>query len=477
LGLIIVGNYTQALVCGTSILKRDSRGDSLNRTSPLVHTGFAWALFAVLPLAVAAIIFYPQPDPMMVQAGSYFHKLSVVCGFAACVYYLRHSAAKIFLLVAFPLAYLLSSAEDIRTLYEILLMFVFFVCGVALIKFRKDYVGVFVLVVGATSIVAMVLQLYGWPSWINALATHGTNQFGYALRPTLFVNAADLKAIYWQTRPAGLFSSNQFNVLFFFVFFATAITLVRGWRIALPLAALYAIVSLSKAAILGSILIAIALAIFYGRDYLRRSMVYGVALAVCFTVYYVLFPGVVSTYISPYVMYVSLLGRLFDLLDAVNMTGVIEQIGEAAGRPGYFGHAVKDAQSAFATAGDQLVDYGSLGPLTFYSEIVRNPLLSACLIALAVIVATILNVRRPRWWTTDSYQCAMALGAFVYTFVAPIGAQQSFWLFAGFGLVFVYGGLVNSEKPLNFVVSSLFGRGSPSAHREATYAASKSIAR
>src|SRR5262249_34389708 len=152
----------------------------------------------------------------------YAHKLCAGCAFVAAIWFSKHRPLQIALAVLVPVSFALSHIEAFRALYVALLMYLFFVCGLALIRWHFEYVASVVLGIAVVSLPVMVMQLTGWPSWINGLATHGYN--GDPLGPTLFLSFAELKVTYWQTRPAGVFSSNQANTIFFFVLLSIAVT-------------------------------------------------------------------------------------------------------------------------------------------------------------------------------------------------------------------------------------------------------------
>src|SRR5262249_32531852 len=159
------------------------------------------------------------------------------------------------------------------------------------IRWHFQYVASVAVGIAVVSLPVMLMQLVGWPSWINALATHGYE--GGELRQTLFLSFSELKAIYWQTRPAGVFSSNQYNTIVFFVLLPIALAKPgrRDWLLIVP--ALYAVISLSKAAIFGSAAFFLLIAWLYGREHKRQALIYCACLAVSLAVYYAFFPGVI----------------------------------------------------------------------------------------------------------------------------------------------------------------------------------------
>jgi hypothetical protein len=289
----------------------------------------------------------------------------------------------------------------------------------------------------------MLFQLCGWPSWINALATHGLTgpHIGVGLQPTILIDAAKLKAIYWQTRPAGVFSSNQMNTLFFFVVFAFAISSSRPYaRFLLPVAAVYAVTTLAKSAIFGSALFCILLATLYRGEYVQRAFSYVFWLVLALVIYHLIFPGVLETYLAPYVIMMSLLA------DSLGLSAAIERIVQYSSQTGTFSQVVADTITAFETSTPggtaKVVDYSSVGNLTLYSEMARTPILSTVIVVGIVAVAVVLNLKKSDWWRFSSVQAALSFGLFVYTIVSPVAAMQSFWLLVGMALPRIYGDLV-----------------------------------
>jgi hypothetical protein len=408
-------------------------------------------LYLMLPLSLVAYTLYQQPHPDLMQAGRVAHIVSVLCVFVAGVVFTRHRASKIAIALALPLTLIFSEiSEDIRTVYLVILMYAFFLAGLALIQIDGRYVRVFVIAFACVSLPVMLLQFYGWPDWINALATHGLtgSHIGVGLQPTLGVEKADLKAILWQVRTAGLFPSNQMNTLFFFVLFAVTITLKpRASMFALPLAALYAVLTISKAAIVGSIILSLGLAAIYRGEHVKKAAVYLLWLAFSLAVFFLLFPGVMQSFFSPYVFLVSIFARLFDLLDSLSQSALIEIIVATSKEApaDSWQRAVTDTVKAFATSsGDTRharVDYSTMGNLSLYSEIAREPFLSSIIIGLALATGVALN-HRSRSWRFMPLQACLALGLGFYTVVAPVSSQQSFWVWVGMALPSIYGALV-----------------------------------
>jgi hypothetical protein len=348
---------------------------------------------------------------------------------------------KVLIGIGVPAAYFVSLASDDRTAYIIPLMTLFFLTGVALADLCRRFAFALIIAVSIVSVGVMAFQLYGWPSWINALATHGNFENSHSLHPTLFLDFSNLQAVYWQTRPAGVFSSNQMNTLFCFMFLAVFFSVDRALMLKLlPVAALYVVLTLSKAAITGSILLAILMALIYGREYWYRAVLYIPALMAAFGLYYLLFPGVITTFFSPYVMYVSVLSRLFDLLNSVGGGAVVEQIQAYGGHTSSFENALRETSRA--------LDAGEVVGVTLYAEIARNPALSVIIIAVGAIVAFALNRRKPstpNCWHFSPFHVASLSGLFFYTVVAPVGSHQAFWLFLGMACASIYVGLFRAS--------------------------------
>ena len=391
-------------------------------------------LILVLPTTLLAATLYQQPNDAIASLGRYSHLISAICVFASSLILIRLLSLKILIGVAVPTAYLVSLGSDDRTAYIIVLMTLFFLCGVALACFCRKFAFALLIAVSIMSVGVMALQLYGWPSWINALATHGNTQNNLSLHPTLFIDFSGLQALYWQTRPAGLFSSNQMNTLFCFMFLAVFFSVDRTSMLKLlPVAALYVVLTLSKGAIFGSVLLAISMALIYGREYPYRAALYLPALMAAFGLYYFLFPGVVATFFSPYVLYVSVLSRLLDLLNSMGGAAVVEQIRSYAGHTGSIENALRETSRA--------LDAGEVAGVTLYAEIARNPALSVIIFMASAIVAFALKRREQNWWCLSPFHFASLSGLFFYTIVAPVGSHQAFWLFLGMAFAPIYIGL------------------------------------
>ena len=388
----------------------------------------------VLPTTLLATTLYPQPNDAIASLGRYSHLISVIGVFASSLIFIRLLWLRVLIGVAVPITYLVSLGSDERTAYIIFLMTLFFLCGVALACFCRRFAFTLVIAVSVLSVVMMALQLYGWPSWINALATHGNTQNNLSLHPTLFIDFSGLLAPYWQTRPAGIFPSNQMNTLFCFMFLAVFFSVDRTCMLKLlPVTALYVVLTLSKAAIMGSVLLAISMALIYGREYQYRAALYLPALLAVFGLYYFLFPGVVTTFFSPYVLYVSVLSRLFDLLNSVGGAAVVEQILSYAGHASSMENALRETSRALRA--------GEVAGVTLYAEIARNPALSALIFVTGAIVAFSHNRREQNWWHLSPFHFASLSGLFFYTIVAPVGSHQAFWLFLGMACAPIYIGL------------------------------------
>jgi hypothetical protein len=395
-------------------------------------------------------VLYQQPDAVLATLGSYCHRLSVASALVATLWYSRHLVAQVTLAILVPATFLMSSIEEARTLYLILQMYLFFFCGLALMRLQAEYLGDLVLVVAAVALPVMVLQLLGWPSWISALATHGRDPvLGMpAFAPTLFVDYLDLKAVLSQTRPAGPFASNQVNTLFFFILFMVTVARAgRPWWL-LPLTATYCVVLLSKVAIFGTAALYLLIAKMHPAER-RNGVIYVASLGAAFAIYSVLFPGVVQAYISPYVISVSFFARVLDVADSLGLTSLIEWITAHAGDGGTFDRAIRDSVKAFAdgATGTNLpirehVDYGSLGSLTTYSDMARAPWLSAAIVA--ALVALAVGLHRKDWRAVMTPMSVAGIcGVAAMTVVMATAQLQQFWLFFGLAAVPIYGGLLS----------------------------------
>lgn len=422
------------------------RADTYLRSHAL-YVFAAVAVCLVMPLAFGAAILYPQPNERVAQIGKMCHLLSLVMAWIGVAYFARNSAVKFGLLLALPLANFLSSFEAIRTVYLVLITVVLGISGMIMARRFGRYLMLFVVVLGVVSLVLMALQLYGWPSWINGLATQGAyDQYGahYELHPTLLVNVRNLKAVYWQTRPAGIFSSNQASTMFFFVLLAVTVSW-RG-RACYPLlfiAAAYAVLTLSKAAIFGPIAIFAALSFFAGSAYVAMGAVFLLTEAVLLSLYLLLFPGVIDTFFSPYNFLVSIAARAIDLAGAVGLKDAISIASEMGWHRNIVGAAVSDALAAFRTPGGAL-NYDSLGATTLYSEIARTPVASALIIMALAAVGVFLHRRGEggAWGRPQPFDLALLSGMFIFTWVMAVGAFHVFWMCTAFGLLPIYGKLI-----------------------------------
>ena len=412
-------------------------------------------LCVVLPFALAAAVLYPQYEPALIRAGSYFHYASVAAVLVATVLAARSKFLGIALFSSVVSAFLISATLGVRTPYLMLLMLTFLFAGMALARFERAWLRQFVLGLGAVSLAAMILQVFGWPSWINGLATHGVMREGdrvvLELQSTLFVPATDLKAVAWQTRPAGVFASNQFNTLFFFVLFAVGMATAKRGKMGFAtvvLLAVYCALTLAKSALCGTVVVAALLPVLYGRECVWKSATYVASLAAALAVYSMLFPGVVSTYLSPYVLLVSALARAVDLLSAIGLQSTADFLLSAMHGDGILARAAADTAKAYV--GDLgVVDYDKLGSTSLYSAMARQPAISAALIAAALAIRLALYARRREPIIFGSFETMILLGMFCFTFVADISTLQAFWLFVGFGAVCLYGDLVGDRARLD----------------------------
>src|SRR5688572_2504492 len=101
------------------------------------------ALHAFLPFAIAATILYPQPHSSLITVGKLSHVISLFCAFVACAVLARHPISKAVIILGFPVAYIFSfvfAIEEIRTVYLVILMYMFFLVGLALIQINASYV-------------------------------------------------------------------------------------------------------------------------------------------------------------------------------------------------------------------------------------------------------------------------------------------------------------------------------------------------
>jgi hypothetical protein len=401
------------------------------------------ALLGFLPLQLIAITLTGQPSAALTRVGTVCHRTSVILAFAVTIYFIRDQRARLFILIAFPAFFVLSAFDPLRFFYLSFLMALAFVCGMALERFHPRFLRVFIVAVSVVSLVIMVLQVVGWPDWINNLAMHGTpEQMAKGLQRTLFAQLHQLTALSWQTRPAGIFGSNQFNSVFFFAMFAISITAPRPqakWLI--PLSAMYAIVLLSKGAIFGSAVISIVMALWYRDEYVARCGFYLGAILVCYFVYLILFPGMVAIYLSPYVIYVSILARAFDLLDAIGFADLIALFIKQTSESSRIVEAITDIKNAYIAAATENAtispNYSSLGSLTLYSEMARNPLRSIALVGVISVIGWWLN-RRRRIPALTPFQMSMVLGAAVISVVTPPALLSVFWIFLGFGTLPIF---------------------------------------
>jgi hypothetical protein len=158
-----------------------------------------------------------------------------------------------------------------------------------------------------------------------------------------------------------------------------------------------------------------------------------------------------ETYLSPYVIVVSFLARTFDLLDSIGLTILIEYIVASFRQAGTLSHAIRDTIAAFSVSTPAtltestktVVDFSSIGNLTLYSEIARTPAFSAVVITVAIAAAIALNYdNRDCLWRFEPMQAALAMSVLVFSVVAPVAGQQSYWLFVGMALPCIYGKLV-----------------------------------
>jgi hypothetical protein len=410
------------------------------------------ALLTVAPLMFAAAVL-SQQGPQTAAIGTYCHRLSVVCALIVALWFSHHKPAHIAIAIVLAVTFVLSFVDEVRTLYLILQMYLYVVCGLVLIRFQKDYLVNFVTVLAVVSLIVMPLQLVGWPSWINNWAIHGrVDGVPLELHPTLFVDYPTLKAVYNQTRAAGIFSSNQFNTLFFF-FLLTVAVMSPGrnlWR--LPLAAVYAVFTLSKAVIFGSTACLLLVALVYQGEHRGRAIVYVSSLLATFVIYAYLFPGVVETYLSPYTIIVSAVARLLDVLDAIHFESLVAFISSYSGDAGTAGMAVRDTLRAFAQVpwgteatskqlANTTIDYGSLGSLTFVSQMARAPVLTGTLVVIGSAVAIVLHRKKPKL-TLGPVDFVSGLAVVAIALTMPVATLQVFWLYFGLATVAVYGPLV-----------------------------------
>lgn len=428
------------------------------------NTALLISLNVLLPLALIAAVLYTQPDPELFQVGRCAHILSVLAAFVACVTAIRISSAKALILVSLSITLLFSVVPGMRTLYLTTLSFVFFTSGAALIKYCRGYVIALLAAIGGVSLILMMLQLYGTPLWANSLATQGLaadgGRAGAEVAPTLFVEAKGLAAQYWQTRPAGLFASNQFNTLFFFVIFSASMSL-RGrlGHISAPLLALYAMMTLSKAAFLGSLSIYVTLAMLFRHQFILRSVIYCLSLAGIFLVYKELFPGVVATFFSFYVLFVSLVARFFDLAAAAGLEHLVTYVSSFAGDTGDLARAIRDAMKAFAPDGSPNplnpanLDFDRLGATSLFSQIARHPTVSLVIAMSAVAIAIAISRARTNRWKPTAFEISALLGMGIFAAVADTSTQQIYWLFVGFGFAGFFDYIL-IRKPQAFGLSS-----------------------
>jgi hypothetical protein len=433
------------------------------------------ALLILAPLMFAAALFSQQADPQTAAVGTYCHRLSVFCALIVALWFSRHKSVHIAIGIVLAVSFVLSSVEEARTLYLILQMYLYVVCGLVLMRFEKDYLVNLVTVLAVVSLIVMPLQLVGWPSWINSWATHGrVDGVPVELHPTLFVDYLALKAVYNQTRAAGIFSSNQLNTVFFFFLLIVAVISPGKnlWR--LPLTAAYAVFTLSKAVIFGSTAFVLLAALVYRSEHKRRAFVYVSSLLATFVIYAYLFPGVVETYFAPHTIMVSAVARLLDVLDAIHFRSLVTFISSYSGDAGTAAVAVRDTMRAFAqipwgtdVTSKQLaktaIDYGSLGSLTFISQMARAPLLTGALVVIGLAVAVVLNRKKPKL-TLRPVDLVSGLAVVVVSMTMPVATLQVFWLYFGLATVAVYGPLVDrpSAETSNGWLTALWKRPRPS---------------
>jgi hypothetical protein len=210
--------------------------------------------------------------------------------------------------------------------------------------------------------------------------------------------------------------------------------------------------TLSKAAIFGSAAIALLCFMVFRGDEVRKAVVYVGALVASFVTYSLLFPGVVQLFLSPQVILVSLMARAFDLFATIGFDYGIETITSHAGDKTTAGAAILDAMRAFAIVTMERneaykvdlqslpLDYGGLGSLTLFSQMLREPLLSAVIVFVGVAVALALNVPRRRL-EIGAVDLASMLSVLAIASVTAAASVQLFWLYFGVSTVALYGSL------------------------------------
>ena len=376
------------------------------------------ASFLLPMLLMLAATLYPQPESGFVVAGKMIH----ICSIAAACVVLLIMVHRRWLAVGYILAmlalYIAVRGTPLDGIYIAGLMTLFAMAGLVsdLSAVRTAVFGVF-----AISLPVMLLQLLGWPDWINGLAMHaiapdGTD-WSQPAHPTLFVPATELSAQSAQIRPAGVFSSNQYNTLFLFAVFALALTSDR-WRWLLVAAAAGVVLSMSKSAIVGTVVVAVIVAAVHRGDYGHRALVYAMAVAAGLVVYEAVFPGVFRYTLVFSTFFNSFAVRALDIGEALALDGLVRTI-----------FLIPDT---IAVPVDSSVHDSAL---SLYAQIADEPLIAGVIAALMAVAALAIYYSRGRnrIGRPTPFALAMLVCCVCFTAVADVSTWQSFWFFVGMG--------------------------------------------